>query len=186
MERSTDDVVLHSTVASYASAVLYESVFGALDGAGTRYVVVGGVAVVLHGHPRMTADLDLAIDLSDNQVAHALSALSDLGLAPLLPVPIEDFADRAKREAWGRDRNLKVFTLWQPDDPLLRVDLFAEDPVPFEQLWNRSVTMEVGQVTVHVASIPDLVEMKAAVGRTQDLADIEALQALHDSGQDRP
>jgi len=35
---------------------LFEPVLAALDAAGVRFVVVGGVAVVLHGHPRMTAE----------------------------------------------------------------------------------------------------------------------------------
>ena len=40
---------------------LFEPVFAALERAGSRYVVVGGVAVVLQGHARFTADLDLVI-----------------------------------------------------------------------------------------------------------------------------
>ncbi len=48
---------------------LYEPVLAALDAAGVRFVVVGGVAVVLHGHPRMTADLDLVVDLTASRLA---------------------------------------------------------------------------------------------------------------------
>ena len=39
------------------------SVFAALDEAGARYVVVGGLAVVLHGYARLTSDIDLVVDL---------------------------------------------------------------------------------------------------------------------------
>jgi hypothetical protein len=39
----------------------FEQIFEALGQAGVRYVVVGGVAVVLHGHPRLTADRDLVV-----------------------------------------------------------------------------------------------------------------------------
>jgi len=65
---------------------LLEPVLVALHQEGVRYVIVGGVAVVLHGHPRMTADLDLAIDLSVGSPERAVSALSALGLVPRLPV----------------------------------------------------------------------------------------------------
>ena len=42
----------------------FEIIFQALEQAGARYLTVGGVAVVLHGTPRFTADLDLVLDLS--------------------------------------------------------------------------------------------------------------------------
>lgn len=50
---------------------LFEPVLAALDAAEVRYVVVGGVAVVLHGHPRLTADLDLVIDLAAEPASRA-------------------------------------------------------------------------------------------------------------------
>jgi hypothetical protein len=43
---------------------LYDDVFAALHRAGVRFVVVGGVAVVLQGHIRTTVDLDLVVDLA--------------------------------------------------------------------------------------------------------------------------
>jgi len=43
---------------------IFAPVFEALNGARVRYVVVGGVAVVLHGHARLTTDLDLVVDLA--------------------------------------------------------------------------------------------------------------------------
>jgi hypothetical protein len=49
--------------------VLFRPVFEALDAARVRYVVVGGLAVVLHGHARLTADLDLMIDLASEPAA---------------------------------------------------------------------------------------------------------------------
>ena len=42
---------------------IFEPVFLALNEAGVRYVIVGGLAVVLHGYPRFTADLDIVLDL---------------------------------------------------------------------------------------------------------------------------
>ena len=42
---------------------IFEAIFAALDACGGRYVVVGGVATVLHGHARLTADVDIVVDL---------------------------------------------------------------------------------------------------------------------------
>lgn len=150
----------------------------ALHGAGVRAVVVGGVAVVLHGHPRLTVDLDLVVDLSPDNLRATLAVLGEQGLVPRLPVPAEQFADPGTRERWRRERGLEVFTLHDPTDPRREVDLFAEPPVPFEELWSASRTVDVAGVPVRVASIEHLIAMKRAAGRAQDHADIEALEAL--------
>lgn len=157
---------------------LFEPILAQLNSAGVRYVVVGGVAVVLHGHARLTADLDLAIDLTSGHPAQAVQALLDMGLVPLLPVEPSDFADATTRQQWVEERNLKVFTFYDPADPLRQVDLFAENPVPFEELWQRAVEVELSHTSFRIASIADLVSMKRKAGRPQDLADVEALELL--------
>jgi hypothetical protein len=80
----------------------YDDVFRALDAAGVRYVVVGGTAVVLQGHARLTVDLDLVVDLSPEQAAAAVTALTGIGLLARLPVDTESFADAATRARLGR------------------------------------------------------------------------------------
>jgi len=157
---------------------LFEPILANLNRDGVRYVVVGGVAVVLHGHARLTADLDLAIDLTPAHPAVAMRALLGMGLVPLLPVDPLDFADPVTRRRWVEERNLKVFTLYSPSDPLLQVDVFAENPVPFDDLWQRATRVDLSTVTFRIASIGDLVFMKRAAGRAQDLADIEALEMI--------
>jgi hypothetical protein len=146
--------------------------------------VVGGVATVLHGHVRLTADLDLAIDLSTDQARRAIDALTALGLAPLLPVAAVDFADPVIRRQWVEERNLKVFSMYDPAEPLRQVDLLAEDPLPFDELWERAVTVPVGSIDVRVVAIDDLLAMKRTAGRPQDLADVEALEEIRRLGQE--
>ena len=89
----------------------YERVFTVLAGADVRFVVVGGVAVVLHGHPRLTADLDLVVDLDVEPARRAMAALTDLGLEPRLPVSAASFADQDTRRTWINDRHLQVLTM---------------------------------------------------------------------------
>lgn len=156
----------------------------ALSQEGARTVVVGGLAVLLHGHPRLTADLDLVIDLERENVLTVLRALGDEGLVPRLPVPAEQFADPDIRERWRRERNLTVFSLHDPANPLREVDLFAASPIPFEQLWARSHIVYVEEVAVRIAGLEDLITMKRAAGRPQDLADVAALKELEDNGGD--
>lgn len=156
----------------------YLDVFSALNAARLRYVVVGGVAVVLQGHVRMTVDLDLVVDLAAEPALAVLDLLADLGFRPRLPVDPHDFADPAVRGQWVAERNLQVFSLYHPDDPLSEIDLFATHPLPFEQLLAEADVIEVGEVSVPVASIPHLIQLKQAAGRPRDLEDIEALSRL--------
>lgn len=157
---------------------LYDDVHAALHAAGVRYVVVGGTAVVLQGYARMTVDLDLALDLSPDSALTAVTVLQRIGLRPRLPVPAEQFADPAVRRGWVEHRNLLVFSFFDPDEVLREVDLFATEPVPFEDLHREADLVELAGTAVRVASRRHLIEMKRAAGRPRDLDDIAALQAL--------
>lgn len=157
---------------------LFEPVFRALDAAGARFVIVGGVAVVLQGHARLTADVDLVIDLEPEPCRRAVAALVDLGLQPRAPVEAIQFADPESRRRWSQEKGMEVFSLYDPSNPLLTVDLFVRPPVPFEELWGGADVMRVGAIDVRVASIPHLIAMKRTVGRVQDREDVARLEEI--------
>jgi len=161
-------------------------IFAALDEAQVDYVVVGGLAVILHGYLRATADLDLALGLSGDNPARGMQALAGIGLQPRLPVPLEDFADAAKRDDWRRSRNMQVFPLWDPANPLRSVDVFIEEPIDFRSLLAAAIDKDLDGVPVKVACIPHLIEMKQRAGRPRDLDDIAKLrEILAATGGDR-
>ena len=90
---------------------LFQSFFKTLNHDNVRYVVVGGLAVVLHGHARLTVDVDLVVDLEPHAAANAIDSLTRLGLRPRVPVPAEEFADAHKRQRWIEERGMQVFTM---------------------------------------------------------------------------
>lgn len=157
---------------------LFEPILEALNAAGVRYVVVGGVGVVLQGHPRLTADLDLAVDLSTEQARRAVHSLTGLGLRARAPVDATAFADAAERARWISERGMRVFSMVDPNDPLRSVDLFVDEPIPFEELFERADSVELTRTVVRVASIPDLIQLKRLAARPQDDADVAALEAI--------
>ena len=157
---------------------VYDDVFAALHRADVRFVVVGGTAVVLQGHARTTVDLDLVVDLGADRARAAVDALVALGLRPRLPVPATDFADDEVRRGWVEQRHLQVFSFWDPQHPWREVDLFAEEPLPLDDLLADARRVVLGGAPVAVASRAHLVEMKRRAGRPQDLADVAALEAL--------
>src|SRR3546814_20769599 len=73
-------------------------IFKALADARVDYVVVGGMAVIMHGHLRATRDLDLVIGLAPDNCTKAVDALAGNGLRPRLPVALAEFANPATRE----------------------------------------------------------------------------------------
>jgi hypothetical protein len=155
-----------------------ERIFSALEASGTRYLVVGGVAVVLHGHPRFTADLDLVISLDRANLSRGLRALEGLGYRPRAPVAFEEFLDPAVRRTWIEEKGMVVLALWSPELPATEVDLFASEPFAFEAAYARALRADLGTTTVSVASLSDLIELKRRTGRGQDLEDVRALEAI--------
>jgi hypothetical protein len=157
---------------------LFEPLFQALNASSGRYVVVGGLATVLHGHARLTADVDLIVDFDAQGLAAMLDALVALGLRPRPPVEAREFADPTRRAEWVREKGMRVFSLWDPKNPMLEVDLFVDHPMDFEDLWQRSEEVDLGGTVVRIASIPDLIQLKRLAGRPQDIQDIEALEEI--------
>lgn len=161
-------------------------IFKALADSEVEYVVVGGLAVIMHGYLRATADLDLAIGLSPQNAGRGMQTLASIGLQPRLPVPIQDFADAAKRGDWLQHRNMLVFPLWDPSNPLRSVDVFIDEPIPFDALRRDAVHKDYDGVDVPVASIDHLIEMKQRAARARDLDDIDKLQKIRDIQKDMP
>jgi hypothetical protein len=155
-----------------------ERIFAALEASRVRYLVVGGVAVVLHGHPRFTADLDLVIALDRPNLRAARAALEGLGYRPRAPVSLEQFVDPDVRRGWVEDKGMTVFSLWSPHFPATEIDLFASEPLPFEAAYARAARLDLGELTVTVASIRDLIALKRQAGRPQDLEDVRTLEAI--------
>lgn len=159
---------------------LYLPIFKALNDAGVEYVIVGGVATVLHGYARLTMDIDLILDLTPKPAAHAIETLQRLGFEPRIPVPATDFADPTKRAAWIEQKGMTVFSLHSQSNPMWSVDLFVENPIPFEDLRARSETQTIEGERVTVCSIEDLIALKSIAGRPQDLVDIEKLSRIQE------
>lgn len=157
---------------------LFEPIIYALENEGVRYVVVGGVATVLHGYARLTADIDLIVDLNPDEARKAIRVLTALGFAPRAPVNAEDYADPNIRRMWFDDKGMRVLSLWDPHHPMREVDLFVENPIDFDLLYERSQLVALATTHVRIASIEDLIQLKRLANRPEDQRDIEALQAI--------
>lgn len=151
----------------------------ALNAAGPRYLIAGGLAVVAHGYLRLTADVDIIIDLADKRLADSLAALAALGYQPQAPVPLKEFADASKRSEWMREKGLTVFSLFSSRHPATEIDLFVDFPLNFNQAYGRAIRQEVAVgVEAVFLGLDDLIELKRKAGRPKDLDDISKLKTL--------
>lgn len=153
-------------------------VLKALQDSGVRYVLVGGLAVLLHGVDRLTADIDLVIDLAQEHATKAIEVLLALGLKAGAPVDPREFADPEVRRRWREESGLVVLSFWDPENRCPTVDLFAEYPMNFETLFAKSVTVSLSGTDVRIASVAHLVDIKRAAGRPRDLEDVVRLTEL--------
>jgi predicted nucleotidyltransferase len=159
--------------------MFYEEVFSKLDQERVEYVVVGGVALVLLGVVRLTADLDLFVELGETNLKKFVKSMTDLGYQPKAPVAVEDFTKPEKRRQWKEEKGMLVFSFYHPKRPMDLIDVFVDEPIPYGAVKQRKKTVTAKGIHVPVVSAEDLVRLKRISGRPQDLADIEALEELN-------
>jgi predicted nucleotidyltransferase len=148
------------------------ALLGRLADAAVDFVVIGGIAVVAHGHIRTTRDLDITYSTHQPNLDALGRVLVELdarlrGVTEVVPFMPD-----------GRTlRGAELLTLETSEGAL---DLLAAPPgaPPYDALKGRAESIEVEGSVVLVASIDDLVAMKRATGRPRDLEDIEALEAI--------
>ena len=154
----------------------FESIFECLNSAGVRYVVVGGVAVVLHGVDRLTADLDLVIELTPESSRKAIEALLAAGFRAKIPADPRGFADPQTRREWISEKHMQVLSFWDTTRRRPDVDIFVEYPLDFETLYTQSIPVALGRSNCRIASVEHLIRMKQKAGRAKDIKDIEELR----------
>ncbi len=154
-----------------------EAIFQALNNAGVRYLVAGGLAVNAHGYLRFTKDVDFILQLVPDNIIKAFSALAALGYKPNVPVTAEQFADSAQRQRWIQEKGMQVLQLWSDAHKETPIDIFVDEPFSFDQEYSHSLVKPLyGNIEVRFVSIRTLIQMKENTGREQDRIDIEHLR----------
>ena len=158
----------------------FEAIADALNGQGVRYIVVGGMAVVAHGHGRMTHDLDLVISLDRDNILRTFAALGGLGYQPRVPVTAEAFADPGQRRRWIEEKGMTVLNLYSEAHRTTPVDLFVTEPFAFDEAYGTSIEASLEGIPFRYADLQTLIRMKEEAGRPLDLDDVRQLRLLVD------
>lgn len=146
---------------------LYRDVFKSLSCHEVRYVVIGGVAAILHGVPRATFDLDILIEATEDNAGRLLDAFLEVGLGTA--ALIEPQTLLANEITIFRDR--------------LRIDVQTRTPgIEFEDAWRRRSRLTYDGGEFFIICKDDLIRSKEAAGREIDLADIRLLDSSSTEG----
>lgn len=147
-------------------------VCAALASQGIRYALVGGHAVALHGAVRGTVDVDIALAWNQHTLQAAEQALQAIGLVSRLPVTAADVF--AFRDEYITQRNLIGWNFYNPDNLTEQVDIV----INYDLTGRRLKRIATAGGTLIVLGLADLIMMKRASGRPQDLEDVNALEQL--------
>ncbi len=140
-----------------------QGVFASFHSHDVKYVVIGGIAAVLHGVPRATFDLDVLIEASMENVGRLLAALREAGFGTAALTTPEDVL--AHEITVFKDR--------------VRLDVLTRTPgITFVDAWSRRQTLSFGGQEFYILSVADLIAAKRAAGRPQDNEDVRVLVAL--------
>ncbi len=143
-----------------------------------RYVVCGGLAVNLHGIPRMTADIDIILDLTEPNLLSFEKCTSDLNYNLSVPVKLTELSDELSRRKLIQSKNLVALSFYNFDKNFLALDLLIDFPIPFEELWNSRAIRKEGDLEVCLVSIDHLIKLKEYSNRAQDKQDIYYLSKI--------
>ena len=79
--------------------------------------MVGGIAVVLYGVNRFTSDVDLAVELTVENLAGLERVLERMGFMRRLPTSIKGLANPLTRKQWTREKGMEVYSFMERQSP---------------------------------------------------------------------
>ncbi len=140
---------------------LYRDVFKSFQSHKVKYVVIGGIAAIVHGVPRTTLDLDILIEATEDNAGRVLAALVHIGFGTATLTTAANVVNN----------DVTILKDW------LRVDIHTHPPgLTFATAWKNRTRRRDNGVTVQLASPTDLIRSKLASGRPHDLEDARMLK----------
>lgn len=135
-----------------------------LESHGVRYAVIGGYAVISHGNPRYTGDIDFFVEKSPENARKLVRVVNEFyGDQP--HITEECFLDGDRMSQFG--------------DPPYRIDILVDVPgLNFDEVHPNCIRGKIGGKETRIINLQDLIKSKQAAGRLKDLGDLEALEEI--------
>jgi hypothetical protein len=157
--------------------IIYEEILRVFQKEKVKYILVGGIAVNLLGSLRSTADMDILIEMSDENIKKVVRILKANGYSVKQPVNPLGLADKVTRETLISKKHLKAFNFYKKDG-LSEVDIIIDAPVDYADAAKDKLHVKSGDIAIPVISINNLIRMKRNTGRSIDRLDIEELRRI--------
>lgn len=157
--------------------IIYEEILKEFQKQKVKYVLVGGIAVNLLGSMRGTADLDILVEMSDENLTKVVKIMKKKGYHVKQPVDPMKIADAKTREDWIKNKHMKAFNFYKEEE-LKEVDIIIDSPVSFNQAVKTAIQMKIEGISLPVISIQNLIKMKEITGRLKDKLDIQELKKI--------
>jgi len=157
--------------------ILYGEILREFQKQKVKYVLVGGIAVNMLGYLRSTADMDILVEMSNENLAKVVSILKGQGYHVKQPVDPMGIADEKIRHEWIHNKHMKAFNFYKEDE-LKEVDIIIESPISYEEAKRGALKIKIEDMVLPVISIDNLIKMKKNTGRSIDKLDIERLRKI--------
>jgi predicted nucleotidyltransferase len=157
--------------------IIYEEILKEFQREKVKYVIVGGLAVNLLGSLRTTADMDILVEMSDENLKKIVKIFKKHGYTVRQPVDPMNIANEKIRKDWIQNKHMKAFNFYK-DSELKEIDIIIESPVPFSRARQTALFIQCGRFKLPVISIDNLIKMKKKSNRPIDMADIQELMEI--------
>jgi len=134
-----------------------------------KFVIIGATAFPVHGYSRATLDIDILIKPEETNAKRTWKALKQFGY---------DVTDLTAEEILTKKVLIRQYRVETDIHPNVK-------GVTFEKIWKNKVKAKFGQTFAWFASLDDLIKMKKAAARPQDLEDLKYLRRLKKRNQKR-
>lgn len=136
----------------------------ALNDQEVKYILVGGLAVVLHGHARVTGDMDIWVECTETNYKKLVKAFHQFHM-PVFDMTLEKFLNSTDYDVFSFGRNP------------LGIDIMTNvKGIEFDKSYEQSTVFDDDGLLIRIIHINQLIEAKKASGRLKDLDDIQQLQ----------
>ena len=136
----------------------------ALNNHDVKYIVVGGMAVILHGHARVTGDMDIWVERTTENYGKLVKTFEEFGM-PVFDMTLKKFLNVKESDVFSFGRN-----------PVGIDIMTAVKGLDFDKAYSLSTIFDDDGLLIRIVHINHLIQAKKASGRLKDLDDINQLQ----------
>jgi len=156
----------------------YPKSFQVLNQQKVNYLICGVVPVNIYDIPRMTADIDIVLNFKEKNIVNFEKALEISMFQKSIRVALKTFVSKEERQKAISEKNLIAYSDFNSKAEYVNLDVLLDVPIDFEELWRNKSMKEIKNISVNLASVEKLIDLKKYANRLQDQKDALLLSRL--------